>query len=363
MARRAIVDAGWVALGLGLAFSAVAVALRGPGFDLDIYLRAARAIVAGRSPYLAPGSPACDPLGCFVYAPPAALLFVPLLVLPRVAALTLVVVALAAVAAVFVAALVGPLPRAARPWAATAAVLFFPLVLEVSVANLTLLTAALALAAWSRRDDARRCGLLLAAAIGLKLLVAPLVVFYLAAGRWRAVAWAAAVLAVGAVATAPLVGAYWGDAVGAAAHRIAVGGGGSIRPPALAAGLGLWATVLLAIVAEIATGVAVRRASGLANELHAVGLAAVPLVAASLDYTYLVLVMPLLVATTAAFASSPLLLALPLGSWAAMEVRGEMWLCFGGYVVAVASGVSIYVRGLSGDDRGRSHRRGSSVPS
>ena len=89
-------------------------------------------------------------------------------------------------------ALLRELPTALRPWAAAAYALFLPLVLELTLGNVDLISVGFALLAWHWRDRPLRAAIPLALAVGLKLLPAALLFFYLASGRWRVVVYAAA---------------------------------------------------------------------------------------------------------------------------------------------------------------------------
>jgi hypothetical protein len=333
-------SAGWVVLGLAVIVATFAITVRPVGFDLFFYLEAARALVDGRSPYV-PTSPACADLTCFPYLPPVALAFVPLLALPREVAVWGFVALLTGVAAALTAVLLAPLPRALRPWAAAMTATFFPLLLELNLANLDLLTAAFAVAAWSVRDRPARAGALLAIAIGMKLLAAPLLVFYAAAGRWRMIAWAAAWSALVALATAPWVAPYWREAVDVIAYRIR--GEGGIRTGWLATLEGYVATTMLVLIVTIAAGRSARGRATDADGLHALALAACPFVASRIHYTYLVLELPLLAALAEAFAPRPLLLAMPAAAWLAIETPDPAWRAIG-TLGAILLGAAVFVR-------------------
>ena len=97
---------------------------------------------------------------------------------------------------------VRPLPWAARPWAVAGVIVFLPLVLEILLGNLNLLTLALCVLAWRWRDRPTYGGPVLALAVGLKLLPAALLLFYVGTGRWRLLGWAAAAGAAGVALTA-----------------------------------------------------------------------------------------------------------------------------------------------------------------
>ena len=354
--RRLIEDAGWIAFGLAALFAVAALVMSPLGFDLRVYLEAARHVAAGRSPYAPPDSDRCRDPGCFYYPPPVALLFVPLTGIPFPIATMAGVAFLGGSAAVLATIALARSPRVLRPWAAISIVLFFPLLLDIRIVNLDTLTTTLALLAWRLRDRPVRGGVVLAAAVGLKLVAAPVVLFYVAARRWRQLAWAAAATALVAVVTAPWVGPYWLDFIAAASDRSAIPGIGAEAlgsTPAYLALPGVGVAILLA------AGIAARGARDRADDGHALALASAPLLAYGITYPFLVLALPLLVATMAALASRPALLALPLGAWLAMEapLGSELWR-FGGYIATLVLGAVLFLPTVArrprsaGDDGG-----------
>src|SRR6059036_1590493 len=140
----------------GLAGLGIFIAKEPYGYDLWAYVLAARHLLAGEPLYAAQPEIPFGPFGEYHYAPPAAVAFV----------------------------------------------LLLPTILEIALGNLNLLTLALCLAAWELRGRSAAAGTVLAIAIGLKLLPLTLVLFYLASGRWRVVAWTIAVGMAGLVVTA-----------------------------------------------------------------------------------------------------------------------------------------------------------------
>lgn len=321
----------------------VTYTVRPLGFDLHVYLEAARAVASGRSPYLAPDAPECSTTGCFLYPPPVAVIFIPLLALPPDVAIWTVVALLTGLAAAVCTVLVAPLPRSVRPWAATSFVLFIPLLLELGLGNVNLVTMALALAAWASRDRPVRGGVLLALAVGLKLLVGTLVLFYIAAGRWRQVAWAATAVILAALATAPWVGTYWPEFVPVLARQ-ATGNVGGIRSETFG-GAGHVAAAMVAVAVAVSAGLGARRSADHARDLHGLALAAAPLIASGIYYTFLVLTLPLLAALTRALAPRPALLALPALAWLAMEMPpGSDALRSSGLLATVALGTLLFLR-------------------
>src|SRR6266576_4894571 len=199
--RRLVWSAGVVVL-VFAALAAVIVASALPaGYDFHAYWLAGRNLLNGEALY--PNSATI--LGLpdeFRYLPIVALVFVPFALLPYADALTIWIGIQLAIAAAVGVALIRPLPASWRPWAAAGYVFFLGLVLEVTLGNVNLISLALALAAWRLRAHALPAGVLLAAAVGLKFLPFNLLLFYLAAGRWRPVAAGAALGTVALVASA-----------------------------------------------------------------------------------------------------------------------------------------------------------------
>jgi len=172
-----------------------------PGYDFRAYWLAAQHLQQGAPLYPGPG----DHLGLsgeFRYPPLVAVPFLLLAPLSFELARWVWIAFLIAIAGLIARAGVRTLPWAARPWAVAGVVVFLPLVLEVMLGNLNLVTLALCLAAWRWRDRAPAGGMLLALAFAIKLLPAALILFYVGAGRWRVLAWAAATGAAAAALTA-----------------------------------------------------------------------------------------------------------------------------------------------------------------
>ena len=349
--------AGWVALGLACVSATFAITVRPVGFDLSVYMEAARAVANGRSPYVPASSGACAEAGCFLYPPVVALVFLPLLALPREIAVWGFVALSAGLAAAVATFLIAPLPRPARPWAAAMAAGFFPLLLDLNLGNVNLLTAALALAAWSARERPARGGALLAAAVGIKLLAAPILLFYAAAGQGRTLAWAAAWTLFVELVTAKRVGRYWGAELGAIADQTLRTGGG-IRSGPLEGTVGQIATIVLAAIVMVAAGAAARRPQGRGADLHALALATCPLAASAIYYTFLVLGLPLLAAIARSLASRPVLLVLPGTAWLAMEAQEPLWRS-AGLLGAIALGLALFVVRPASMDRSGSRSIGA----
>lgn len=202
---RAVRGAG-VAVFVLAALAAVSIARALPlGYDFEAYWLAGQHLRFGVPLYPAP-SDALGQSGQFKYLPLVALPFVPLALLPLDAAALVWLTVEIAVALALGVTLVRDLPDAARPWAAAGYVLFLPLVLEVALGNLNLISVAFALLAWRWRETPVRAAVPLALAVGLKLLPAALLFFYLSAGRWRVVAYAAGGGLLALALTAPWLG-------------------------------------------------------------------------------------------------------------------------------------------------------------
>ncbi len=323
----------------GLAGLQVFIAKQPYGYDLWAYVLAARHLLAGEPLYAAQPEVPFGPYGEFHYAPPAAVLFALLAPLPFGLATMLFVALNTGIAAAIGVKLIRPLPRDARPWAMAAFVLFLPTILEISLGNLNLITVALCLLAWWQRARPLAAGTILAVAIGLKLLPLTLVLFYLAAGRGRVVAWTLTVGVVGLLLTAivferdfpayvalliALKDSHW------AADLIAS------TPPAqvaaiLGSPIGRWLLPVAAVGTAILGGLAARREPRDETHLHHLALAFAPYLASFglLWFPYLVTALPLMASTLhralllpRAQLRAALMAAVGLG-WLLLQVVGE----------------------------------------
>ncbi|HEY6959961.1 MAG TPA: glycosyltransferase family 87 protein [Candidatus Limnocylindria bacterium] len=277
------------------------------GYDFAAYWSAANHLLAGAPLYPAPTDMLGQP-GQFKYLPIVAVPFIALAPLPLSVASVLWLAVELAVAIALGVALVRDLPPAARPWAAAAYALFLPLVLEVTLGNLDLASVALMVLAWRLRDRPWVAAIPLALGVGLKLLPAAMLLFYLAAGRWRTVAIAAAAGIVALVVTAPFLGAPLRDY---ATLFPRLGDTSWVRAvvardePAFLADI-LWSTTFLralsvaTLAGVVALGWASRRSSD-ATQLHHVALAIAPYLApfAFVWTTFLVMSLPLFASTLA----------------------------------------------------------------
>ena len=323
----------------GLAGLGIFIAKEPYGYDLWAYVLAARHLIAGEPLYAAHPEVPFGPFGEYHYAPPAAVPFMLLAPVPFWVATVIWIGINAGVAAAIGWYLIRPLPRDARPWAAAAFVLFLPTILEIALGNLNLLTLGLCLGAWELRRRSAAAGTVLAVAIGVKLLPLTLVLFYLASGRWRVVAWTIAVSVAGLVVTAlvfasdfpayvalllALMDSHW------TADLIAS------TPPAqvaafLGSPIGRWLLPVASLATAILGGLAARRYARDETHLHHLALAFAPYLASFglLWFPYLVTALPLMASTLHRALHLPrpgmrgaLTAALAL-SWLLLQVVGE----------------------------------------
>lgn len=184
--RRSV--ASIVLLALAATWTAAFVVVAGRagnlGWDLvHAYLPAARAVLAGESPYPSVDDPVLEDQKGYVYPPQLALALAPLAPAPeRVVAVgsALILLALAALTLVVL--------EVRDPRCYAAAFLSLPLLGAATLANLSIpLALALALA-WRYRDRPRGSGLAIGLAVSAKLVLWPVVVWALASRRWRATA-------------------------------------------------------------------------------------------------------------------------------------------------------------------------------
>ena len=291
----------------GLAGLGVLLVKQPFGFDLWAYVFAARHLLAGEPLYSAEPQMPAGPFGEYHYAPIVAVPFALLAPLPFWLAVAVWVGLNTGIAAAIGVHLIRPLPRDARPWAVAAFVLFLPTILEISLGNLNLLTVGLCLVAWSQRRRAPAAGTILAIAIGVKLLPLTLVLFYLASGRYRVVAWTVAVGIVGLLATAI---AFARDFPGYITVLMALKDShwdtdfiANARPAEVAAILGSpvgrWLLPFTALATATLGGLAARRTPRDETHLHHLALAFAPYLAlfSLLWIPYLVFSLPLLAST------------------------------------------------------------------
>lgn len=337
---RVLWAAGVVAMVLaGLAGLGIFIAKEPYGYDLWAYVLAARHLLTGEPLYAAQPEVPFGPFGEYHYAPPAAVPFVLLAPLPFWLATTIFIGINTGLAAAIALQLIRPLPRDARPWAAAAFVLYLPTILEIALGNLNLVTLALCLLAWSLRSRSAAAGTVLAVAIGLKLLPLTLVLFYLASGRARIVAWTLAVGVAGLVGTALVFArdfpAYVALLIALKDSRWAADLIASTPPAEVAATLGSpigrWLLPIAALGTAMLGGLAARRSEHDETHLHHLTLAFAPYLASFglLWFPYLVTALPLLASTFQRTLLLPrpqtraaLVAALAL-SWLSLQIVGE----------------------------------------
>ncbi|HEY6204432.1 MAG TPA: glycosyltransferase family 87 protein [Candidatus Limnocylindria bacterium] len=323
----------------GLAGLGIFIEKQPYGFDLWAYVLAARHILSGEPLYPPQPQVPAGPLGEYHYAPIVAVPFVLLTPLPFALANAVWIGLNTGLAAAIGVHLIRPLPRDARPWAAAAFVFFLPTILEISLGNLNVLTLALCLLAWSQRARPSVAGTLLAVAIGTKLLPLTLILFYLAAGRGRIVAWTLAVGAAGLLATALVFArdfpAYVAMLIAFKDSHWAAEFIARATPADLAALLNspLGAPLLAVVSVATATvgGLAARRDRQDETHFHHLALAFAPYLApfGLLWLPYLIFALPLLASTLHRALFQPrrqtrALLITALGfSWSLMQLVGR----------------------------------------
>jgi hypothetical protein len=283
-----------------------------PAYDAEVFLRAAKSILHGLAVYPRPGTPAVYSGFSFVYPFVAAWPFVPLAALSTGVGVALFF--LLSAAAVAAAALIG----SDRDFTAVVLVLCTAYTITgLQLGSLSPLLFAGAVFLWRLRDRPAAFGALAACVVASKLFLAPVLLWPLLAGRWRAFAWASgctvALLAVG-FALGP-IGPH------AYAHLLSQLGaheaqsGFSLTGAIMTAGLGFTAAEVLAAV--IACAVLVTAYVGfrrLRNE-HVLfcGAAAASLIASPVVWShYLVLLAAPFLAMR---AKRRWLLALAVASW------------------------------------------------
>ncbi|HEV8671762.1 MAG TPA: glycosyltransferase family 87 protein [Candidatus Limnocylindria bacterium] len=309
------------------------------GTDLWAYVLAGRHLLAGEPLY--PPDPVVPfgPFGEYHYPPATALPFMLLAPLPFWLATAITIGLNVGIAAAIGVHLIRPLARDIQPWAAAGYVLFLPTTLEITLGQLNLVTVGLCLVAWSLRRRPVLAGIVLAIAIGVKLLPATLVLFYLASGRTRLVVTTAITGAAGLLLTWILfphdLPAYIGILGDIRASNWAADYLASGSPASLAALVGsAIATAALpaaALASAIGGGLLARRDDRHETHLHHLALAFAPYVASFslIWFTYLVTALPALATTLQLAMRAPrrglragLVAGLAL-SWLLLQVVGE----------------------------------------
>lgn len=286
--------AGLVVFGLALFAAAGILASRPLGYDFAAYWLAARHLLEGAPLYPASGETGVFlGFGEFLYEPLVAVAFIPFALLPFEPAAWIWTALLLVVAIALGVELVKPFQPDVRPWAAAAYALYLPLLADLTLGNLNLLTVALAVLAWRLRERPWLSGSVLAAAIGLKLLPVALVLFYLAARRWRVVGWATLVGLTAIVASLPFLAARWAEYLRlfAAAARESSEFAVNIVPDAIA---GSPLRLVLPLAAMAIALWAGQRERSAGTSAHHLALAAAPLASPLVWYPYLVFAAPAL---------------------------------------------------------------------
>lgn len=163
-------------------------------YDLDVYRTAAKAVLHGHSPYVAPTVALLEHNDKFVYPTPYAFIFAPFTLVPTVAA-RLVFLSLSVGAVAAALRLIGVRDRRCYGLALLGAPVFVALALGTIGPLLLVLVAA----AWRYRDRAI-AGVLLALAAAAKVFLWPLLVWLIATRRIRASA--ASLVTLGALGVA-----------------------------------------------------------------------------------------------------------------------------------------------------------------
>ena len=160
-------------------------------FDIDVFLRAGRAVAAGRDPYPRPGSPDVYSGFAFVYPYLVAVPFVVFAWLPRAGAEALFI-GLSVLAVLAACRLAG-----ARRWSSYALVLAASsTIIGLQMGTLNAVLFAGLAAVWRVRDRPVAAGGLAALLVYSKLFLAPLPLWLLLTGRRRAAAVATGTLGV-----------------------------------------------------------------------------------------------------------------------------------------------------------------------
>jgi hypothetical protein len=311
------------------------------GSDSSAYLAAADRLVAGEPLYPATTPDGLTPIGqdAYFYPPLVAAAFLPLAQLPPGTAKLAWFAVLIALAAVVGAWLVRAIAPANRAWALAAYLAYLPLLSELRYGNLNLLTLALCLAAWACRERAPLAGALLAAAVGIKLLPLALIVFLVALGRRRMVAWAVAIGAAVVVLSWPWLGGAWHDYVGVL-RAIGIGApaaGSNIVPGLFVDPPWRYLLPVVGLAVAAAAGLLARRRGG-DERAFTTALAAAPLLATTVWYPYLVLALPAVLGS-AGDRGIPDRAGTPL-------TRVTAWLAIQAQLLAVAKAYFLPLAGL-----------------
>jgi hypothetical protein len=178
----------------------------GQAYDLAAYLDAARRIAAGDGPYQAatlsgPFSP--GPGGLYLYAPPLAVLVLPLATLPTELAVTAWTAA--HLLGLVASCLLMPVAGWIRATTFAVGAVSLPVLLDLNLGNVSTFVLLTGVAAWRWRERPQG-SIALAAGLLVRPPLAAVGLAWLLRGRLRAVAWAVGALATLVALTLPVVG-------------------------------------------------------------------------------------------------------------------------------------------------------------
>jgi alpha-1,2-mannosyltransferase len=290
-----------------------------PAYDLDVFLRAGRAIINGFRVYPRPNSPAVYSGFSFVYPYFAVWPFVPLAALP-------VALAKATFFAISACAVVAAALRGSDgdPWRAVLVLCTSFTITGLQLGALSPLLFAGAVFLWRLRERPLGLGLLAALVVGSKLFLAPLLMWPLVAGRRRAFAAAGAftlvLLGAGFVVgpLGPMSYRHLLSQLGAHEARAGFGLIGALMNAGLTAGAAEGAAVAVAAVSAAAVYLHWRRARD--ERILFCGAVAVSLVLSPVVWSHYFVLIPagLLVLN----ASRRWFVAVALASWAIAPPHG-----------------------------------------
>jgi hypothetical protein len=180
-------------------------AAAGSAYDFHAYYDAALRLVATGTPYQAetlsgPFSP--GPYGLYLYAPPLAVLFVPLTWLGEQPAM--LVWLLARIGLLVATCALLPMSRPLRLAAFGVAALSVPFLLDLNLGNVSLIVTFLAVVTW-RWLDRPLGSIALAIALTLRPTMGIVLGWWLLRARWRPILWTVIAAAVIFIATLPFV--------------------------------------------------------------------------------------------------------------------------------------------------------------
>lgn len=289
-ARTILRAAGWSAASVATLIAIGIASSRPIGHDTALYLAWAHQLLGGEALYSLAAPYAGDNM-YYPYTPVTPILFIPLASFPAEVASALWTAGLVLLAATIAYALIRPLSADLKPWAVVAFALFTPLSAEIILGNLNLVTLALCLLAWHLRERPAWSGAALALAVGLKLMPLALPIFFIAAGAWRSVAWAAGLGGAAIVASVMVQSADWAAYLSLILDiPYAVG----TKTPIAPTGPVSQAVRLMVTVAVTTVAGRLARDPERADTSYALALAAIPFAPPLIVYNYLVFAIPLM---------------------------------------------------------------------